>query len=237
MPAVRSSRWRTALVALPLLLLTAAARGQFSASVLAESDYRFRGVSLSDEDPDLHLSLAYDHASGWYAGASATGVELEPRQRDAELLGYLGYAQRPTGPGTRPAWELGAAVAHFAGAAHYDYLEVYAGVLEQRWNARLYYSPDYFGRGVRTAYAELNGGWPLAPTLRAFGHAGALLRLAGPAPPGAQRWRYDTRVGLSLAVDACELQLAWVWSSRGGPYPAAYEHKRSAVVLSASYFF
>lgn len=216
------------------MLLPATAQAQVSGSALLESDYRFRGVSLSGEHADVHLGVAYDHPSGWYAGASATTVQIEAEQRDAQLLGYLGYARRGS-PGL--GWEVGAVASHFDGVSHYDYAEAYAGLLGQRWNARLYGSPDYFGRGVRTAYAELNGAWPLAPAVQLFGHAGALLRLSGPAPPGAQRRRYDARIGLGVAIGSGELQLAWTGTTRGGPYPASYEHRRSAVVLSLAYYF
>lgn len=225
------------LIITTLLLLLAAgeARSQWGASVTAESDYRFRGVSLSNEKPDLHLSLAYDHASGWYAGAAVARVELEREQRDAQWLGYIGHARRLT---AGLSTELGLVASHVGGAAHYDYAELYTGLAAERWSARLYYSPDYFGRGVQTLYTELNVNLPLGEALRAFGHAGALTRLRGLAPHGGPRTRYDVRLGLSLsATQASQLQLAWTTTTRGGAYPANYARKRSAVVLSAAYFF
>ena len=225
-----------------LLGLAASAWGQTSASLTAESDYRFRGVSLSDARPALHLSLAYDHASGWYAGASIGAVELDSRQRQAALLGYFGFARRAA---AGLAWEIGASAAHFGDDSGYDYAEVFAGVIGERWNVRAYFSPSYFGSGTRTIYAELNGGLPLSLLLsrllnrppRLFSHVGALAQLGGGAPDDSQRVRFDARVGLSASLDASELQLAWVSGGRGGLYPIAHVHQRNAWVLSATYLF
>ena len=229
MPTARSLRLRVALAALGAVLAGSAC-GQVSGSVSVESDQRFRGVSLSDGKPDLRLSLAVDAPNGWYGGASATGVELERGSRQIELLGYAGHVWR-IGAGLH--WELGATAAHFTGGAHYDYQEVFAGLLAERWSARVYYSPDYYSAGVPTAYAELNGGVPLQANVRAFGHVGALSRLRG----SAQRTRVDVRAGLALARDAWELQLAWHGIGRDGSYATAYERQRTGWVLSASYSF
>jgi uncharacterized protein (TIGR02001 family) len=211
-------------------MLAASACGQVSGSVSVESDQRFRGVSLSDGKPDLRLSLAYDAPNGWYSGASATGVELERGSRQLELLGYAGHVWRA---GVGLHWELGVTAAHFSGGTRYDYQEVFAGLLAERWSARVYYSPDYYSAGIPTVYAELNAGVPLAATLRAFGHVGALSRLRG----SAQRTRVDVRAGLAHARDAWELQLAWHGIGRDGSYPTTYERQRAGWVLSASYSF
>ena len=79
---------------LSALLACGSAQAQFSASVGVESDHRFRGVSLSDGEPDLRLSVAYDHASGVFAGASATRVEFMLGRHSVQLLGYAGYVTR-----------------------------------------------------------------------------------------------------------------------------------------------
>lgn len=232
----RSSFARWLLLALAALVARSAP-AQLGASVTLETDYRLRGVSLSDGHPDAHLDLAYDHPSGAYAGASATAVELDRGERRAALLGYLGYAQRrdPLGLG----FEAGVFGAHFDASNGYDYAELYAGILGERWNARLSYSPDYFSQGTPTLYAELNGGRELTRPWRVFGHVGALYALdASGLPAGTARTRLDLRLGIAATRDAWELQLAFAAAGRGALYPAAYEAKRRhGWVLSASYFF
>ncbi|GAB2578276.1 hypothetical protein GCM10027034_06160 [Ramlibacter solisilvae] len=199
-----------------------------------ESDYRFRGVSLSGGDPTAHLALSYDHPAGWYAGASLTSVELVPGPRRAAGTAYAGYARRNR---FGEAWELGATLTRFEGASNYDYEEVFAGYVAERWTARVYLSPDYFGHGVRTLYAELNGNLPLTPQLRTFAHLGALTRLQGATAPGLAQTRYDARVGLGLRIAEADLRLAWVGASERVPYVATYQQRRSTWVLSASYDF
>jgi uncharacterized protein (TIGR02001 family) len=215
-------------------LLGGAARAQVGGSIVLESDYRFRGVSLSGEDPTAHLTLSYDHPNGWYAGASLASAQLEPGPRRAAITAYGGWVKHQ---GAGRALEAGAIWNHFAGAAGYDYGEVFAGFIAERWTARIYFSPDYFGRSVRTMYAELNGAIALTSELRTFAHVGALAPLAGNAADGITRTRYDARVGLGVRVAAFDVQLAWVDTSQGVPYVGTYEQRRSTVVLSASHSF
>lgn len=224
---------RRALAAL-LILFAAQAAAQVGASVTLESDKRFRGRSLSGENPALRLDLAYDHASGWFGGASLGNAEIEPGRRQAELIGYAGYARRTL---QASGWELGITAAHYSGPGHYSYVEGFAGVMAERWNVRLYYAPDYFGLGTRTAYGELNAGYPVDRAVHLFGHLGALTTLQGSVPPGERRTRFDARVGLRFGVQCCAVQLAWVIGSRIAADAYTDDRKRQAWVLAASYYF
>ena len=221
-------------VALLALCWVGSSCGQVGVSLQVESDYRFRGVSLSDDRPDAHVQLAYDHRTGWFAGAALTGVELAPGERRAQWFGYLGYA-RPVGFGL--AMEAGVSVSHFGAATDFDYQETFAGVSGDRWAVRLSYSPDYFGRRVRTLYSELDASLPLVPSLRGFAHAGLLDTLGTAARIGSSRSRLDGRVGVAFSVSSFELQLARYASSTGGPYPAEYDRRRGGWWLSATGFF
>ena len=205
-----------------------------SGNVVAESDYRYRGVSLNGGDPSLRVSLAYDHPRGWYAGASLVRVEFEAEHKRTASTVYAGLVRRSA---TGWAWEAGATLSHFCGDADRDYGEVFGGVIGEGWSARLYFAPHYFGQGVRTMYAEMNAGAPLTPALHTFAHLGALTRLAGDAPIGTDRTRYDARMGVGLRMADWDMRLAWVASSPRGTYPIAYERRRSVVVLSAGYDF
>jgi len=225
---------RQAGLAVLLLGLAGSACGQTALSLTAESDFIFRGISLSDAKPDASLNLDYDSASGWYAGALATAVEFDPGQRRAALFGYAGYAQRTT---AGPAWEIGVTAAHFAGDSGYDYGEAYAGLLGQGWNARVYLSPSYFGSGVTTLYAEVNAATSLSPAWSLFGHVGALAPAGGGEPTDSRRSRWDARLGVSVTIGPAQLRLAWVGATRGGVYPTSYADPGSTLVLSATCFF
>lgn len=219
------------------LSLSTGALAQLGASVAVDSDYRFRGVSLSESKPSLRLSLNYDAPDGWYAGASATRVELAQGDRYAQLLGYAGWVTPPVDGGR---FEFGATYSHFTGDSTYDYAEAYAGLLAERWSARLYYAPDYFGRHVRTAYAEFNAHLLLNEHARLFGHVGVLAPLGRAdrdGDGGARKARLDLRAGAALVLRDWELQFAWVAAARGGPYPAVYGGRRDAWVLGVSYSY
>ncbi len=121
--------------------------------------------------------------------------------------------------------------------SRYDDHEAFAGLNGERWNARLHYSPDYFGSGARTAYGEFNVGVPLTPITRVAAHAGALVRVGGTPVEGA-RTNLDASLGIAVARDAWELQLAWVVGGRSAAYPTPYGRaSQGALVLTASLSF
>jgi len=85
-----------------------AAAGEVHGYLTAATDYVFRGVSQSDEQPTWQAGLDYAHSSGFFAGLFAAGIDY-PATRfradtgDVELDAYLGYG-RPVGRNF--AWEL-----------------------------------------------------------------------------------------------------------------------------------
>ncbi len=226
-------RGRTLTLAGLLLGPASAAQAQLGASLAVDSDYRFRGVSLSESGPTARASFNYDAANGCYGGASATRVELAHGDRYAQLLGYAGCAV-PAGIGKH--LEAGAAFLHFTGDSSYDFAEGYVGVLAERWGARIHFAPDYFGRHVSTAYAELDLHTLLDEHWRLFGHVGAIVRVGG-SGDGESRSRADLRIGAGWVWRGLDLQFSWLAASRGGPYPAVYDKGRSAWVAGASYSF
>ena len=116
-------------VALCGLLFAVETWAEVSGSMTLVSDYRYRGVSLSDEKPAAQLSVAYDHASGWYAGAFGSTVQLADQSgRNLQMLSYVGYAKRAR---SGLSWEAGAGYYAFSGAGGYDYPEVYWGLASE----------------------------------------------------------------------------------------------------------
>ena len=207
---------------------------QTGGSVALLSDYRYRGVSLSDDRPTFRVGVAYDDPGSWYAGGSIVGVSLEPGGRQLQFIGYLGL----TGTLTQQlGWEAGGTVVHFGADSQFDYLEWFSGVHGERWNLRLHYAPDYFGSGTRTLYGELNAGWPLSRLTRATAHVGGL-RPVGGTTGASERWSLDAAVGLAMTCAAWDFELAVTSGSRSsGVYPIAYDRIRGVLVLSASYAF
>jgi uncharacterized protein (TIGR02001 family) len=215
------------------LLLASAARAQLGATVAVDSDYRYRGVSLSDSRPSGRATLNYDAPERWYAGASLTRAALTTVDSYAQVLGYAGWST-PAGDGRN--LELGIDASHFSGISGYDFAEAYLGLLAQRWTARVYLAPDYYGRHVDVVYGELDFHVPLDERSRVFAHAGALLPVRG-AEGEADRTRADLSVGAGIALRGWDLHVAAVGASRGGPYPAVFSGRRAALVMGASLSF
>jgi hypothetical protein len=114
------------------------------------------------------------------------------------------------------------------------------GLLGERWNLRLYHSPDYYGSGQRSVYGEFNLRWPVAKGVGLMGHVGVLRGHGAPSAYADSRGptRVDLRAGASWQLgENCELQLAWVSASRGGPYTWADSAHRRRVVLGATTTF
>lgn len=198
-----------------LVLHAGGAAAQISGSVALATDYRFRGVSLSDGEPAGQLNLNYDSPAGWYLGAQAAAPVLSERN-GAQLIGYAGLARRLS---SGWSWEGGVNVTSFVRAHEGDYAEWYGGLAGERIGMRIYLSPHYLGRDLRTAYAELNGFYPLADDIKLIGHLGQLRAL-----PGGERQpvHYDARLGIAANWRDWSAQLAWVAAAGGAARPSYY---------------
>ena len=230
-------RWRWPFLrlaaALALATLAASARAQVSGSLGLDSDYRYRGVSLSRSEPSVRATVNYDAPGRWYAGALATRAALTPSETYTQLSGYAGWT---TARREGRSLEIGIDGSHFVAASGYDFGEVYAGVLADRWNARLSYSPDYYGQQTQVAYLESNLYPPLDRSVRLFAHLGALVPLAG-ASGDAAKTRFDASIGAGVALGQWDLHVAATGATPGGPYPAVYGGRRAALVIGATVSF
>lgn len=184
------------------------------------SDYRFRGVSRSDEDPALRAGLTLETPAGFYVGGRGTtlsGIDnfriRDPRVQDLgdiQLDLYAGYSA-----------DLGGGLTLDGGLLYYvftggegqaDYAEPYVslsyllGPVEATGGAK--YAPAQRGTGdedMLYLFAEAEAGIPFTPfTLRA--HA------------GRQDWgrygRYwDWSLGGSYALGPAEIGLRYVDTS------------------------
>ena len=186
------------------------AGAQISGSVSLVSDYRTRGVSLSNGHAQPQVHLGYDGRSGWYAGAFASGVDFKGEKTShMQLLAYAGYASRR--PLSGIAWDTGITGSVFPGAAGYDYVEAYIGLATDKMSGKLHFSPDYFGGRARTLYTEINSARPIWQRLRLLGHAGYLHVFGDAARSGEYaREGADVSLGLGVVMQDWSIQMAWV---------------------------
>jgi len=222
---------RACAVALALCCLPFASLAQVSGSVGVLSDYRYRGYSLSDGEPALQASIAYDAANGAYAGLFGSSVRDEDGN-GAQFIPYVGYAKRDA---KGRSWDVGVRWATFTDDDAFDYAEVHVGLALRRVTLRLHYAPDYYGE-VANWYGEADGYVPLGERVRATWHVGyassdaqnRYVYVYDPTPydphhgyyayERADRTRIDLRLGVAIPTRACDVQLAWTHVDGGETY-------------------
>lgn len=136
----------------------------FSGSLV--SDYAFRGISQTQEDPALQASLDYTHESGFYAGVWGSNVDfttpgVPDDGADVEIDTYIGW-RFPVGE--RVAADIQFIRYNYPGTnsgVDYDYNEL-IGKLTFGWlTGGVGWSNDVFGSGESAPYYFTSGAWSL----------------------------------------------------------------------------
>jgi uncharacterized protein (TIGR02001 family) len=198
---------------------------QFSGTASVVSDYRYRGITLSDQKPAAQIGLTYDDPGGWYAGAFASTVRLAPPAGPGvQATIFTGFASRLA---SGISLEAGGDYSVFTSAAADDYGEVYLGIASDRLSARIYYSPRYYGQRANAWYGEVNAAQPLTDRVQLFAHLGLLTtRTTYPYTPQIEQRIVDGRIGLGADFDLFHLELAWVGiTSRSGNNTASVGYR------------
>ena len=223
---------------------------QVSGSVGVVSDYRYRGYSLSDGNPAVQASVAYDWSRGAYAGVFASSTDYAG-DTGAQLIPYVGYARRDK---QGRSWDLGVRYSHFTTDSEASYFEAHLGVAFRRAAFRVHYAPDYFGQ-VSNWYLEADGSLPLGERMRWLWHVGVArsgestersypyspptysapgyaARHAAyvPVETSEDRTRLDLRTGVALTTRLCDVQLTWqhVDGDDATAYAAPYDSRDRA---------
>lgn len=240
---MRARNAASALLAALVSSFVPPAAGQFSGDVAVVSDYRYRGVSMSGNRPAAQAGVSFDARSGLYAGAFASTLDAAFIESNALVQAYAGFAQR-TG---EAAWDAGASMTFFPQAGDYDYGEAHVGMSWEKWSVALHYAPEYFGRRVRTLYAETNAAWPQDWTLpwpagvrtSLVAHVGVLFaRSTGDDLSGSPARRTDAKAGIVFDARRARLELAWVAGDTPiAVYPVRRDSRRNAFVATLSRAF
>jgi uncharacterized protein (TIGR02001 family) len=227
-------RWALASVA---ALVATASSAQVSGTVSILSDYRYRGVAMTQGEPAAQLDVAYDHSSGLYGGAFASNVEFYQHAPDqVQLTGYGGYAWR-----LERGWSVdaGASYSDFTSDGDYRYLELHTGVASETVSAQLYYSPNYFGGSIHTVYAELNGSYHLSDQFKLIGHAGLLKAFSGAVDQaGGTAPHADWLVGGEYRFRSFTVQVSRIFSDGATMvYPVSANHNNGVLTARLSVSF
>ncbi|MFG6490461.1 TorF family putative porin [Roseateles sp. BYS78W] len=236
MPSARLARLTAALAVFFGAALPAGA--DVGGTLSLQTDARSRGMSYSGNRPSAQVSLAWDGDGGWYGGGQLGYARFDAQHRGGWLQVYGG---RVFGLAPGLDGEAGVVAHVFESVSRYDYQEAYCGLLGDGWQLRVYASPDYYGVGQRSLYAELNARWPLDSGWSAVGHVGVLRGFGSQVVPYSSlpgSTRQDLRLGASrLLGTGSELQLAWVAASRGDPYTWTDSSRRRTLQLTLTTAF
>jgi uncharacterized protein (TIGR02001 family) len=124
-------------------------------SVTAVSDYRFRGVSLSNKDVAIQPTLTVKHESGLYAGVWGSNIAANPGS-DTEVDVYAGLAG-----GEAITYDLGVTYYVYPGFSAANYVEFIAKTGTTfgpaNFGATLAYVPSQNNTGNKdNVYAAVN---------------------------------------------------------------------------------
>ena len=166
----------TAAVAASLLAgvtATTVQAGEISANVALTSDYRFRGISQSNEDIAIQGGFDYAFDNGIYVGTWGSTVDFDVSSADGgfngslELDYYVGWGRDL---GENMAIDVGYLYYDYPGdssAGEGDYQELYGSFTVSDFTLGVAYSDDYYGETDTFMYyyagysLGLGDGWAL----------------------------------------------------------------------------
>ncbi len=205
--------------ALGLLTLSAAANAGVTSTWTLASDYDFRGITQSAQDPAVQASVDYAHDSGWYLGGWASNIDFcSPGNSgcldaEYEVDLYTGFSGSTGEDGL--GWDVGL-IYYTYEESDYNYPEIYASLSKDWFKGKVWYSNDFGGdttAGDTPAfYVEGNATIALPKNFTLLGHVGYSfgdywddLDSAG---IGGEY--FDFAVGVGYSVGRFNLALKWV---------------------------
>jgi len=193
-----------------VLLATASAAhaefpGTFTGTVTATSDYNWRGVTQTSQDPALQGSVDYSMENGVYAGAWASNVDFgDCCDEEVEIDLYTGFSG-----GETVTWDVGFVYYWYPGADDLDFPEVYASVGYEWVEAKLSYSSDFANYSEQAWYLEGNAAYELPANFGLEAHIGYSTG-DGIEEAYGQDDYFDWSVGVTYALKNFNLALKYV---------------------------
>lgn len=158
----------------------------FSGSAAVTTDYRFRGVTQTQNDPALQGGFTLGHASGLYFGLWGSNVNFGSGTPSLELDPSIGYAVKLESFSSKPVLDVGVLYYNYPSANHLNWAELYGkltfanaiaegdslltnlnytndygGVSTDSWNVNVGYSVPFgssgFGGVANVGYTAVDG--------------------------------------------------------------------------------
>lgn len=208
------------------------AAAALSVNLSAVSDYRFRGVSQSDERPAAQASAEVASATGFYAGAwGSTTAAYDGADIEVDLYG--GYRARVAGVDV----DAGVITYFYPGADGVSSAEFYASGAREFGDATVKLGASYTPQQAELGdgdglylFAEAEKPIPRLPiTVR--GHVG---REAGVNTATGAR-KFDWLLGADFQSGAATLSLAWVGARYQGRKDEEHHGDRAVAAVSLDF--
>lgn len=153
--------------------------GELVLTATLASEYTFRGIAYSNEEPAYQGSLQYNHDSNFYIGVWASTVDLGTR-RDEVSSEVDFYAGMLFDLGAGVTWDLGATYYFYPGSSDirnsYNFYE-YRTSLQKDFEvfdakAGVHYAPNFFGDSGNSVYSFIDTDIPIYDELYGELHYG-----------------------------------------------------------------
>lgn len=184
-----------------------------SANVALVSDYRFRGISQSNEDWALQGGFDYAFDNGFYVGTWGSTVDFDSAvdfNGSLELDFYGGWG---TSIGENSTIDLGYIYYHYPGddnGIDGDYQEIYVNYGWKDLSLGVAWSDDYYGSSQEFFYAQANYDWGFAENWTLGLHAG-WNKFEEDIFLSSDKGDYiDYSIGVTWSVGGVDLGLAWI---------------------------
>ncbi len=134
---------------------------KFSANVLVATEYLYRGVSQSNEDPAIQGGFDYSHETlGFYIGFWASSIEFNAGATNTASVETNFYGGLAGEFGNGVSWDIGGLYYYYPDnnedlmdtVGDYNFVEVYGNLgytIEASWDPTVdigfAYSPDFYG--------------------------------------------------------------------------------------------
>ena len=166
------------------------------------TDYRFRGISQTDEEPAVQGGLTLGHSTGAYAGVWASSM-----QSGAELDYFAGYSLDIASLNIDAEYRFYDYTGKYAIDPDYDEWSVTASAMGA--SASVIYSDDYSGTGAEYTRYGAAYNLPVGP-LMLHAHAG-LNDFDQPFFADGEDQYMDYEVAASMnVIDNVSVKVAWV---------------------------
>lgn len=193
-------------VAALALLGSGLANAEISSTWTLTSDYDWRGLTQTQEDPALQASIDWADDSGWYIGAWASNVDFGPGDPSYEVDLYTGFSG---GDEDGLGWDVGFQYYAYPEESDFNFPEIYGGLSYGMFSGKLWYSNDFGGTDESSFYLQGDAAVPLPANFTLDLHVGYSDGDGIEAAYGVSNY-FDYSVGASYSIEKFDLSLKYV---------------------------